>query len=128
MSEIYDIEEPSIEMQCNINDDLLEMSIRNADDSVKIIQYYDNIEGWKCQYAILPHFFRFFGDNGKYTDVHRNGEEYAPIEIMKSLSFPTVQEVKFPHQENISEAHFLECISWEDYKKRYLSSPDNSHG
>ena len=57
---------------------------------VKIITYENNVEDWKCQYAILDDYFVFLGGKLGGSKVEREGQDYPDRRTMEAFSTPIV--------------------------------------
>lgn len=64
------------------------------DETVRIITYEDNVEDWKCQYAILDDHFLFLGGKLNGTKVLREGREFPNRGEMQVFSSPIIHKEK----------------------------------
>lgn len=96
-----------------------ETQLTAAEDKVSINEFWDNIEGFRCVYAILPNVFRFFAGESKYIDVPRNGQDYPDHKTMSQLSFPIAYADKMSLKETDNWSYKLETMTWDSFCARY---------
>ena len=93
-----------------------------ADDKIIVNEYFNNIEGWKCTFAVLPEVFRFYAGNNKFVDIPRDGKEWPNSTIMSSLSSPIAYEDKCGKSSNDEGCYKSEKLSWKEFCNRYKTS------